>query len=76
MRFRRQTLLPPMTYLANWRVELAARMLREERLSLDEVAERVGYSSGAILARAYKRILGAAPRIHLIGSGGGQPGGS
>ena len=62
-RFRHQTLLPPMSYLAKWRVELAAGMLREERISLDEVAEQVGYSSGAILSRAYKRILGVAPRL-------------
>jgi len=61
-RFRQQTRLPPMNYLANWRVHLAARLLREQRLSLDEVASRVGYSTGAILARAYKRVVGASPR--------------
>lgn len=61
-RFRQQTMRSPMDYLANCRVELAARFLREEKLSLDQVAARVGYSSGAILARAYKRILGKSPR--------------
>jgi len=61
-RFRQQTMRSPMDYLANCRVELAARFIREEKLSLDQVAARVGYSSGAILARAYKRILGRSPR--------------
>lgn len=63
-RFQQQTGLPPMGYLAHWRVQAAARLLREQRLSLDEVAGRVGYSTGAILARAYKRVLGASPRGH------------
>ncbi|WP_185993717.1 helix-turn-helix domain-containing protein [Variovorax sp. KBS0712] len=61
-RFRQQTMRSPMDYLANCRVALAARFIREEKLSLDQVAARVGYSSGAILARAYKRILGKSPR--------------
>jgi AraC-like DNA-binding protein len=63
-RFQQQTGLPPMGYLARWRVQSAARLLREQRLSLDEVAGRVGYSTGAILARAYKRVLGTSPRGH------------
>jgi AraC-like DNA-binding protein len=60
-RFQQQTRLSPMSYLANWRIHLAARLLREQRLSLDEVAQRVGYSTGAILARAHKRVLGVSP---------------
>lgn len=67
-RFQQQARLPPMAYLARWRVHLAARLLREQRLSLDEVARRVGYSSGAILARAYKRVLGSAPRATRRGA--------
>ncbi|MDQ0608208.1 AraC-like DNA-binding protein/mannose-6-phosphate isomerase-like protein (cupin superfamily) [Variovorax sp. W1I1] len=63
-RFRQETGLAPMGYLAHWRVQAAARLLREQRLSLDEVAGRVGYSTGAILARAYKRVMGASPRGH------------
>lgn len=61
-RFQQQTGLPPMGYLARWRVQMAARLLREQRMSLDEVAGRVGYSTGAILARAYKRVMGTSPR--------------
>lgn len=61
-RFQAQMSHSPMRYLASWRVYLAARLLRERRLSLDQVAERVGYSTGAILARAYRRVIGVSPR--------------
>jgi AraC-like DNA-binding protein len=62
IRFQQHTGVPPMGYLARWRVQSAARLLREQRMSLDEAADRVGYSTGAILARAYKRVLGTSPR--------------
>lgn len=61
IQFQAQTGLSPVRYLANWRIHLAARLLRERRISLDQVAVQVGYSTGAILARAYKRLLGASP---------------
>lgn len=60
-RFQQQTGETPMRYLARWRVHLAARLLRDQRLSLDQAAERVGYSTGPVLARAYRRIFGFAP---------------
>lgn len=61
-RFHAQTGLPPMRYLTRWRLHLADRMLKEQRLTLQQVADAVGYSTGAILARAYKRERGAAPK--------------
>ncbi|VTU23865.1 transcriptional activator FtrA [Variovorax sp. PBS-H4] len=60
-RFQQQTGETPMRYLARWRVHLAARLLRDKRLTLDQAAARVGYSTGPVLARAYKRIFGFAP---------------
>lgn len=60
-RFHAQTGLPPMRYLTRWRLHLADRMLKNQRLTWQQVADAVGYSTGAILARAYKRERGAAP---------------
>jgi AraC family transcriptional regulator, alkane utilization regulator len=52
----------PMRYLAQWRMQLAANLLRDEpRLAHAEVAERVGYESEATFSRAFKRHLGVAP---------------
>jgi AraC-like DNA-binding protein len=52
----------PMRYLAQWRMQLASDLLRDEpRLGLAAVADRVGYESEAAFSRAYKRHVGVAP---------------
>lgn len=53
--------VPPMQYLAQWRMQLAATLLSGTALGLAEVAERVGYGSEAALSRAFKRWVGVAP---------------
>ncbi len=53
--------IPPMQYLAQWRMQLAATLLSSTSLGLSEIAERVGYGSEAALSRAYKRWVGVAP---------------
>jgi AraC-like DNA-binding protein len=53
--------VPPMQYLARWRMQLAASMLSGTNVNLAEVAERVGYGSEAALSRAFKRLIGVAP---------------
>jgi AraC-like DNA-binding protein len=51
----------PMRYLASWRMQLAQYLLLEGDMSLCQVAERVGYESGAAFNRAFKRIVGNPP---------------
>jgi AraC-like DNA-binding protein len=53
--------IPPMQYLAQWRMQLTASLLSSTSLGLAEIAERVGYGSEAALSRAYKRFAGVAP---------------
>jgi AraC-like DNA-binding protein len=53
--------VPPMQYLAQWRMQLAATLLSSTSMTLAEIAERVGYGSEAALSRAYKRWVGVAP---------------
>ncbi|QYN37909.1 AraC family transcriptional regulator [Pseudonocardia sp. DSM 110487] len=60
-RFRTLTGQAPMAYVAAWRMSVAARLLREERGSLREVAHRVGYDSEFAFARAFKRTTGHPP---------------
>jgi AraC-like DNA-binding protein len=53
--------VPPMQYLAQWRMQLAATLLSSTSLGLSEIATRVGYGSETALSRAYKRWVGVAP---------------
>jgi AraC-like DNA-binding protein len=53
--------VPPMQYLAQWRMQLAASLLTGTSKSLAEIAEQVGYGSETALSRAYKRWVGVAP---------------
>jgi len=53
--------LPPMTYLAHWRMQLASDMLADPEATLAGIATRVGYASEAAFSRAFKRCTGLAP---------------
>jgi AraC-like DNA-binding protein len=53
--------LPPMQYLAQWRMQAAARLLLETRASIAAVALDVGYDSEASFTRAFKRVVGKPP---------------
>jgi len=55
---------PPMTYLTNWRLALAADLLLEPGATLGSVAARVGYSSPYALSAAFSRVRGVSPRQH------------
>jgi AraC-like DNA-binding protein len=60
-RFRHVVGRSVMGYVAAWRANLACRLLRESRLSLAEIAGRVGYESLPAFSRAFKAQLGLAP---------------
>jgi AraC family transcriptional regulator, activator of mtrCDE len=51
----------PMQYLAGWRMHLADEMLRVERASVAQVAERLGYQTETAFRRAFKRLRGIGP---------------
>jgi len=60
-RFSELVGVPPMHYLAQWRMQLASNLLSSTSFRVSEVAERVGYASEAALSRAFKRWSGVAP---------------
>jgi AraC-like DNA-binding protein len=55
---------PPMSFLAAWRLTLAADLLRQPDTSVSVVAKKVGYGSPFALSTAFKRYHGVSPRQH------------
>jgi AraC-like DNA-binding protein len=51
---------PPMTYLSRWRMLTATRLLKNE-VSVDIIADRLGYESEAAFRKAFKREIGIPP---------------
>ena len=52
---------PPMQYLAQWRLRLAAQRLKSTDLPVKAVADDCGYESEAAFNRAFKRYFGLPP---------------
>ena len=52
---------PPMQYLTQWRMQLAAKLLRESQMTVAAIALEVGYDSEAAFSRAFKRLTGQPP---------------
>jgi AraC-like DNA-binding protein len=63
----------PMTYLARWRLQLAARLLQTTRQTIVEVAADVGYDSEAAFNRAFKREFGEPPARYRRMLASGDP---
>lgn len=53
---------PPMAYLTEWRLALAADLLRESDTTVGAVARKVGYGSAFALSAAFKRVHGVSPQ--------------
>ena len=52
---------PPMTYVGEWRMQLANIALKEGKKSMLEIAESVGYNSEVAFRKAFKKITGITP---------------
>lgn len=60
-RFRRLLGSSPIRYLTEWRLQLAADLLRSTRMKVAAVGEQVGYESEQAFSRAFRRHVGASP---------------
>ncbi len=61
-RFTELVGVPPMAFLTSWRLALAADLLVETELTLERIADRVGYGTPFALSAAFRRSYGASPR--------------
>jgi transcriptional regulator GlxA family with amidase domain len=60
-RFRKLLGCSPIRYLTEWRLQIAADLLRGSRMKLAEVANLVGYESEEAFSRAFRRHVGQSP---------------
>jgi AraC-like DNA-binding protein len=60
-RFTERMGAPAMQYLGNWRLQLAARLLEHQGMSIAQAAAEVGYESEAAFNRAFKKQVGVPP---------------
>ncbi|MGQ0649333.1 MAG: AraC family transcriptional regulator [Gemmatimonadaceae bacterium] len=60
-RFTQLVGAPPMQYLSRWRLQVAARMLRDGDAKVVAIAHAVGFESEAAFSRAFRRLVGVPP---------------
>jgi AraC-like DNA-binding protein len=69
LRFKTAAGVAPLTYLAEWRMRLAEKALREHTRSVAEIAQSLGYTSESAFSNAFKRNTGHSPRTYRTGRG-------
>jgi AraC-like DNA-binding protein len=52
---------PPIQYLTQWRMQIAAKRLADRNAKIAAIAQEVGYESEAAFSRAFKKIVGRSP---------------
>jgi AraC family transcriptional activator of mtrCDE len=57
----------PIEYLIAWRMQIAARWLKEPGMTIERVAERCGYDSVPAFSKAFKRSFGISPGVYRRG---------
>lgn len=63
----------PIEYLTSWRMQMAARWLKESGMTIERVAERCGYDSTSAFSKAFKRCFGVSPGAYRRDSDSSAP---
>ncbi|MBX9945986.1 MAG: AraC family transcriptional regulator [Reyranella sp.] len=59
--------MPPMHYLANWRMQIAVGLLSNGNANMATIAAETGYGSEAAFSRAFKKTVGVPPSAWRLG---------
>lgn len=66
-RFTKLVGIPPMHYLAKWRMQIASELLSAGNANMANVAVKIGYESEAAFSRAFKKMIGVPPSAWRLG---------
>lgn len=72
-RFSNLVGMPPLEYVAQWRIRAAARDLRGGTRTISSIAAEWGYSSESAFSHAFKRIMGSSPGRYRTAARAGAP---
>lgn len=64
-RFAQIVGIPPIEYLANWRMTLAKSALASSEVPMTDIAELAGYQSVSAFSTAFKRQTGLSPTLYI-----------
>jgi AraC-like DNA-binding protein len=64
--FKQSSGLSPHRYLLAHRINRAKEMMKDQNLTLTEIALDCGFSSSSQFSTVFKRITGVSPRIHRL----------
>lgn len=64
--FKEAAGVSPLNYLTSWRMRLAERALRDDDVTVSELARSLGYTSESAFSNAFKRTTGSAPNRYRI----------
>lgn len=53
--------MPPLTYITEHRLRMAAWHLAQQDISINRISERVGYTSETAFSQAFRRQYGVSP---------------
>ena len=66
-RFTKLVGIPPMHYLARWRMQIASELLSAGNSNVASIATKIGYESEAAFSRAFKKMIGVPPSAWRLG---------
>ncbi len=64
-RFVQMVGVPPIEYLANWRMTLAKSALASSEVPMADIAKMAGYQSVSAFSTAFKRQTGSSPTLYV-----------
>jgi AraC-like DNA-binding protein len=67
-RFREQVGMTPLQWLLNQRVRRAQQLLETSRLSVEQIATKVGFDSASSLRDRFGRVVGTSPQEYRFGA--------